>query len=61
METLWKVRESRNIKLVTTERIRKYLVSEPSYRTTILFTENLLAIKNRKTQIIMNKPVYLGL
>ena len=25
------------------------------------FTEDLLAIEMRKTQIIMNKPVYLGL
>ena len=25
------------------------------------FTEDLLAIEMRKTQILMNKPVYLGL
>ena len=29
--------------------------------TTKFFTENLLAIEMRKTQILMNKPVYLGL
>ena len=26
----------------------------------IFFTENVLAIEMRKTQIFMNKPVYLG-
>ena len=55
------VRKQRNIKLVTTERRRNYLVSEPNYHTTKFFIENLLAIEMRKTQILMNKPVYLGL
>ena len=55
------MRKHGNIKLVTTERRRNYLVSEPSYYTTKFFTENLLAIEMRKTLILMNKPVYLGL
>ena len=60
-KTMENVRKHRNIKLVTTERRRNYLVSEPNYHTTKFFTENLLAIEMRKTQILMNKPVYLGL
>ena len=60
-KTMENVREHRNIKLVTTESRRNYLVSEPNFHTTKFFTENLLAIKMRKTQIIMNKLVYLGL
>ena len=55
------VRKHRNIKLVTTERRKNYLVSEPNYHTTEFFTENLIAIEMRKTQILMNKSVYLGL
>ena len=55
------VRKHRDIKLVTTERARHYLVSEPNYYTTKLFTENLLAIEMKKTQIYINKSVYLGL
>ena len=54
-------RKYNDIKLVTTERRRNYLVSEPNYRTTKFFTENLLAIEMKKTEILMNKPVYLGL
>ena len=54
-------RRHRNIKLVTTERRRNYLLSEPNYHTTKFFTETLLEIEMRKTQILMNKPVYLGL
>ena len=39
------VRKHRDIKLVTTERRRNYLRSEPNYHTTKFFTENLLAIE----------------
>ena len=60
-KTMENVRKRRNIKLVTTERRRNCLVSEPNYHTTKFFTENLLAIEMRITQILMSKPVYLGL
>ena len=55
------MRNQRNIKFETTERRRNYLVSEPNYHTTKFFTENLLTVEMKKTQILMNKPVYLGL
>ena len=54
-----KVRKHRNIKLVTAERKRNYLVSEPNYHTAKFFPENLLAIEMRKTQTVMNKLFYL--
>ena len=57
-KTMENVRKHRDIKLVTTETRRKYLVLEPNYHTAKLFTENLLAIKMKKTQILMNKPVH---
>ena len=37
--------KDRDTKLVTTERGRNYLVSEPSYHTTKFFTESVLAIE----------------
>ena len=55
------VRKHRDIKLVTRERRRNYLVSESNYHTTKVFTENLLTTKMKKTQVLMNKPVYLGI
>ena len=60
-KTMKNARKHRDIKLVTTERRRNNLVSEPNYHTTKFFTENLLAIEMGKTQILMNKCVYLGL
>ena len=53
------VRKHRDIKLDTTEKRRNYLVSEPNYHTTKFFTEHLLAMEMKKSQIPMNKPVYL--
>ena len=43
-KTTKNVRKHRNIKLVTTDRRRDYLVSEPNYHTAKFFTENLLAL-----------------
>ena len=60
-KTMENVRKHRDIKLVTTERTRNNLVSEPNYHTTKFFTENLLAIEMEKSEILMNKPVCLGL
>ena len=48
-KTMENLTKHRNIKFVTTERKRNYLVSEPNYHTTKLLTENLLAIEIRKT------------
>ena len=45
----------RHIKLVTTERRRKYLISEPNYHIAKFFTENLLAIEIKKAEIFYFK------
>ena len=57
-KTMENVRKHRGNKLVTTERIKNYLVSERSFSTTEFLTDNLLAIEIKKTKILMNKPVY---
>ena len=60
-KTMENVRKYRDIKLVTTKRRRNYLVSERNYYTSKFFTENLLTIEIKKTEMLMNKPVHLGL
>ena len=55
------VRKHRDGKLVTTNKRKNYLVSEPNYHTTKLFSVDLLATEMRKIKVKMNKPVYLGL
>ena len=46
--TMENVRKRRDIKLVTTERRKYYLVSEANYHTRKFFTENLLATEMKK-------------
>ena len=60
-KTMKNIRNDRDIKLVTTDKRRNQLMSETNYHTTKWFSENLLAIEMKKTEIKMNKPVYLGL
>ena len=60
-KTMENVRKHRGIKLVTTDKRRNQLVSEPSYHVTKWFSENLLATEMKKIKVKMNKPVYLGL
>ena len=60
-KTMGSVRKQRDIKLVTTDKRRNQLVTEPNYHTTKWFSENLLAIEMKKTKVKMNKPIYLGL
>ena len=55
------VRKHSDIKLVTADKRRNQLVSEPNYHTAKWFSENLLAIEMKKIKVKRNKPVYLGL
>ena len=58
-KTIENVRKHRDIKLVTTNKRRNQLVSEPNYHAIKCFSENLLAIEMKKTKVKMNKPIYL--
>ena len=60
-KTMENIREHRDIKLVTTDKKRSKLVSEPNYHTINLISENFSIIEMKKTKIKMNKPIYLGL
>ena len=57
-KTMENVRKHGDIKLVTKERRRNYLVSEPDYSTTKFFMENLLALEWKKKQILVNLCLY---
>ena len=55
------IRKHRDIKLVTTDKKRSKLVSEPNYHTINLISEDLSIIEMKKTKVKMNKLIYLGL
>ena len=60
-KTMENIRKYRDIKLVTTDKKRSKLVSEPNYHTINLISEDLSIIEMKKTKVEMNKPIYLGL
>ena len=60
-KTMENIRKHRNIKLVTTDKKRNKLVSQPNYHTINYILEDLSIIKINKTKVKMNKPIYLGL
>ena len=60
-KTMENIRKDRDIKLVTTDRKRSKLVSEPNYHTNNLISEDLSIIEMKETKVKMNKPIYLGL
>ena len=55
------VRNHRDMKLVTSEKRRKRLVSEPNYDSCKTFPEHLMAIEIKKTRVKMSKPLYQGM
>ena len=60
-KTMENIRKHRNIKLVTTDKKRNKLVSEPNYHTMNYISKDLSITEMNKTKIKMNKPIYLGL
>ena len=60
-KTMENIRKHRDIKLVTTDKKRSKLVSEPNYHTMNYISKDLSIIEMNKTKVKMNKPIYLGL
>ena len=60
-KTMENIRKHRDIKLVTTDKKRSKLVSEPNYHSINSISEDLTIIEMKKTKVKMSKPIYLGL
>ena len=60
-KTMGNVRNHGDIKLVTSDRRRKWSVSEPNYHSHKSFPEYSMAIETKKTNLKMNKLIYLGM
>ena len=60
-KTMENMRNHRDIKLVTSNKRRKRLVSEPNYHSCKNFSDHLMAIEMKNTRVKMNKPLYPGM
>ena len=59
-KTMENVRNHADIKIVTTNKQRNKLASEPNYHSTKYISKNLVIIEVKKVEVKMNKSVYLG-
>ena len=59
-KTMENVRNHRDIKLVTSDKRRSILASEPNYHSTKYISKDLLIMEMKKVQVKMNKPIYIG-
>ena len=59
-KTMDNVRNHRDIKLVTSDKRRSILASEPNYHSSKCISKDLMIIEMRKVEVKMNKPIYLG-
>ena len=59
-KTMENVRGHRDVKLIVTKERRKKLVSEPNYDSYKQFTNDLMSIEMRKTEVLMDKPIAVG-
>ena len=59
-KTMENIRNHKNIKLVTNEHKYNKYTMKPNFKDDVWFSENLMVVEMGKTEITMNKPVYLG-
>ena len=60
-KTMENIRNRVDIKLVTDKKKARKLAAKPNFNHCNIFSEDLFAIHMKKTELIFNKPVYLGM
>ena len=60
-KTMENIRNRVDIHLVTDEKQTSKFISKPNYQHRTIFCDNLAAIHMKKTHLVFNKPVYLGM
>ena len=59
-KTMENIRNHKDMKLVTSERKYRKYVMKPNFKDGHLFSKHLFAVEMGKTEVTMNKLVYLG-
>ena len=60
-KTTENIRNRVDIHLVTDEKQASKFISKPNYQPRTIFCDNLAAIHMKKTHLVFNRPVYLGM
>jgi len=60
-KTMENIENRVDIKLVTDEKKAITLAAKPNYNSRTIFDENLIAMHMKRTKLVYNKPIYLGM
>jgi len=60
-KTMENIRNRVNIKLVSNQKSLKKYAAKPNFDHCTVFDENLVAVHMKKTELVFNKPVYIGM
>ncbi|XP_022777822.1 uncharacterized protein LOC111319283 [Stylophora pistillata] len=60
-KTIENIRNRVDVRLVNSAKKAAKLANKPNFKYCTIFSENLCAFHMRKTQILFNKPLYLGM
>jgi hypothetical protein len=60
-KTMENIRNRVDIKLCSDKNKVEKLIAKPNFESATIFTENLAAIHMTKTNIVFNKPIYIGM
>jgi len=60
-KTMENIENRVDVRLVTNERDAIKLASKPNYDSRTIFDENLIAVHMKRTKLVYNKPIYLGM
>ena len=60
-KTMENIRNRQEIKLCNSEEQVKSLIGKPNYKRRTIFSENLVAVHMNLTELIFNKPIYVGM
>ena len=60
-KTIENLRKRVDVKLVTTNKILDKLTSKPTYVSSKIFNENLMAVHKIKESLTLNRPAYVGM
>ena len=61
VKTMENIRNRVDIKLVNNKKQAEKLSAKPNFNHCNIFSEDLVAIHMKKTKLVFNKPVYLGM
>ncbi|VDI33606.1 Hypothetical predicted protein [Mytilus galloprovincialis] len=59
-KTMEDIRRHRNVKLMTDQKKLVKYTSKPSFDHFQIFNQHLVGIENKKVNILLNKPIYVG-